>query len=228
MLLVPVQIAEVSDTETSEGDQKRQRERVLAGIGIELLVIRADQIGLAGAGQRLFDRSARGRNHLHDETADRYGIAGMQHCVRKLRADRHVRLNHRARLRMTGVGVVAVVVDVLDRHGGGKLGNAAGMIAMIVGNYQVVDLANARSFGRRGNPEGIAIVIARITGIDEHRFTAGRDVEGRLAALDVDSVNPKLSGERKAGQDEQESGSHRQKPSFRPNCNCRGESSFNA
>ena len=70
-----------------------------------------------------------------------------------------------------------------------QLRNPAHVVAMIVGNQDVVDLLEARLMSRGQDPVGVATFISRPACVDEQRLSGGTHDQCGLAALHVDEVN---------------------------------------
>ena len=69
----------------------------------------------------------------------------------------------------------------------GQFRHSANVIAMIVSNQQIIDLADARSFRHGRYTRGVPF--SWETGIDEHGFPGGGDKKRRLPALDINEVD---------------------------------------
>ena len=84
----------------------------------------------------------------------------------------------------------AVRDDGPELHPRGQLLHAADVIRVVVRDHEIVDRADARLLHCRGNALGIAQRVRRPAGIHQHRLTRRRDDERRLAAFDVDEIQP--------------------------------------
>jgi hypothetical protein len=76
-----------------------------------------------------------------------------------------------------------------NRYPTGKFGKSTYMIAVVMGNDQMIDLLNTRVLGSRHDSSGITgSAIAPVSGINEHRFARWSDEEYGVPAFDVDYV----------------------------------------
>ena len=82
-----------------------------------------------------------------------------------------------------------VVDERPDRQPLRELMGAAHVVAVEVGDDQVVDRVGTGIRGGRGDAVGIAPVEARPPGVEEHRLAGRGDEERRLAPLHVDDVD---------------------------------------
>ena len=82
-----------------------------------------------------------------------------------------------------------MIEDGFDRYFRRELGETARVIVVIVTNDDVVDLLHSRVTCRSHDAISIAVVVAIVAGIDQHRFTGGRNVEGCFAAFHIDSID---------------------------------------
>jgi hypothetical protein len=74
------------------------------------------------------------------------------------------------------------------------LGDAAGMIDVVVGEKHEVDAGDTGAFGSGNDAVGVAAFIARPAGIDEKRVVVGGDEERGLTAFDIDEVDMEIAG----------------------------------
>jgi hypothetical protein len=84
-----------------------------------------------------------------------------------------------------------VIDEIHDHHPVGELSDAAYVIAVIVGDDEVIDLLHAGSFGDVCDAISISAVEAWPAGIDEHGLSTGAYEQGRLSALDIDGIDLK-------------------------------------
>ena len=198
VLLVPGEVAQVEQAEIAVPHQHPDGAGVFGGIDVVLLKAGALRIGLAGAGERHADQVAVGGKHRHVQTLDGNGVAGFRQDVLALVALVDVGV-------VENIGIFAVLVigavvhEVHDRELFGELGHSAHVVGVVVGDHQVIDLLHARGLGRRGDAIGIAVVVPRPAGIDQHGFTGGRDQQRGLASFDVDEVDFQVPGGRQQG-----------------------------
>jgi hypothetical protein len=82
--------------------------------------------------------------------------------------------------------------------------DVAGMVPVEVRGQDVVEFLDPQRLGRRDDPIRVPVVLGRITGVDEHRLTAGRDDDHRLAALDVDDIHVERAGSPERGKRQQQ------------------------
>ncbi len=75
-------------------------------------------------------------------------------------AQRHEGLVDRLCLLVGGFDIVTVIEDFADGHLRGELRDSARVVAMVVGDYQVIDLLHTRTGRRSGDAIRIAIIIA--------------------------------------------------------------------
>ena len=75
-------------------------------------------------------------------------------------------------------------LDSVDQRG-----NSADVIAVIVGDQDIIELLAGRLDGCGDDAVGIATFVAWPTGIDQQRFARWAHDQSRLPALDVDEVN---------------------------------------
>ena len=116
--------------------------------------------------------------------------------------------------------VGAMIDEMPDRDALGELGHAAEMIAVPMGDDQMVDLGEAGVLGGRHDAPGIADrrLGRDIAGVDEQRFAGRRDEERGVAALDVDHVDVQRGAGLGGGamgpepaEHDRESGDHRER-----------------
>ena len=63
------------------------------------------------------------------------------------------------------------------------------MIAMIMGDQEIIDLRDAGLMGGSQDAVGVAAFISGPTGIDEKGLACGRHDQSRLAALYIDEID---------------------------------------
>ena len=81
----------------------------------------------------------------------------------------------------------AVIVKMLDRHLLRDVYQAPIVIAVIVGQPEVIDLLHARDLQHL--QDAIQIALAGVTGIHQQRLSGRRNEQRRLAALGVDVID---------------------------------------
>lgn len=151
-----------------------------------------------------------GGQHLNGYVFDRHGVAGLDDQVLNL-----VMLEQ-----LYVVGIVffddlavlhigAVIDKGGDFHAVGQLRRAAHMIAMIVGDEDIVEPLEFGQLGGFCNAVGIATIESAPASIDEERLTRRTDDERGLAAFDVDEKDLQhlggVEGRGKAQRDQENS-----------------------
>ena len=91
-LLVPGDVAQVSDAELAERDDAADRLRVLGLVHFLRLEARAVRVGLAAAGQRRLERRASRGDDAPVEAGDRDLVAGLRDGVLRLLVERRIHL----------------------------------------------------------------------------------------------------------------------------------------
>ena len=87
-----------------------------------------------------------------------------------------------------------MVDEAADGDLRGELGDAADVVDVIVGDDEVVDLADASLLAEGDDAVGVAGVGGGPAGVDEEAFAGGGDEEGRLTAFDVGEVDLEGAG----------------------------------
>ena len=80
--------------------------------------------------------------------------------------------------------------DGAELHARRQLLHAAHVIVVVVRDDEIVERADARLLHGGRDALGIAQRVGRPAGVDQHRLARRRDDERRLAAFDVDEVQP--------------------------------------
>ena len=109
--------------------------------------------------------------------------------------------------------------------------DTARVIAVVMGDDKIIDALHAGGDSGRQDAVRVAIIVIRITGINEHRLAGRRNVQRGFAAFDIDGIDPEiLCREQRQARSEEQSQSYRhgsyQNVTFPPNCNWRGEISL--
>src|SRR5437588_11013522 len=78
-------------------------------------------------------------------------------------------------------------------HPLGKLRDPSDMIAMIVGDNQIIDLLDSRQLGGSHDPVGISAIESRPAGVDQHRLARGAYEERCLTTFNVERIDLKRS-----------------------------------
>ena len=188
--LVLGHVAQMDGAEFSERDVDADRHRIL-GVALCGLEVRAIGIGSAGARQRRLDGLAGGRHDLHIETGDRNLVARFGDRVFGIGVELRVDLRQEFIDRGGRLGVRAVVDEMPDRDALGEFRQAAIMIAVPMGDDQIVDLGQPGIPGGRHDAPGIADRRGRrdVAGVDQQRLAGRRDEQRGVAAFDVDDVD---------------------------------------
>ncbi len=176
--------------EFSELDVDADRHRVL-GIVVARLEAGAIRIGRARAGKRGLYGRAGGGHHPHLDARDRDPVARLHDRVSRLGVELRVRFRNKVIGRRRGLNVRPMIDEMLDRDELGELGYAAEMIAVPMGDDEMVDLRQTGVLDGRHDAPGVPDrrVRRHIAGIDEERFARWRHQERGVAALDVDHVD---------------------------------------
>ena len=95
---------------------------------------------------------------------------------------------------VAGFAERAVVDEGADGDAVDELRDAAGVVDVVVGEEDVVDVVEAGALGGGGDAVGVAALIVGPAGIDEERVVVGSDEEGGLAAFDVDEEDFQVAG----------------------------------
>jgi hypothetical protein len=90
---------------------------------------------------------------------------------------------------VSGLAEGTVIDEGADGDAVDELRDAAGVVDVVVGEEDVIDVIDAGAFGGGDDAIGVAAFIAGPTGIDEERVSGGRDEESGLAAFYVDEVD---------------------------------------
>ena len=160
-------------------------------VGGRLSGVCACGIGLARAGQRLFDERAVSRDELNVESLNGKNVAGFGDDVAKFSRVEKSFVGEPAILRdaVSGFAIFAVVDEGADGNTGGELRSAANVIVVVVGDEDEINFAETGVVSGGDDAIGIAIVVAGPAGVDEEGLSEGRDEQGGLAAFDVDEIN---------------------------------------
>ena len=75
-----------------------------------------------------------------------------------------------------------------------ELGNAAGVVDVVVGEQDIVEVVQSGIFGGGNDTVGIASCVAGPAGVDEERVMVRGDEEGGLAAFYVDDEDFEVAG----------------------------------
>ncbi len=95
-----------------------------------------------------------------------------------------------------------------------QLGDATGVVIVIVGQQHVVDLADTGALGCSKNPVRITTIVVGPPCVNEQRLPGRGYKECGLAALDIDEVDPKITLGRRCGQARQKSGNKGEQDSY--------------
>ena len=95
---------------------------------------------------------------------------------------------------VTGFAERAVVDERADGDAVDELGDASGVVDVVVGEEDVVDVVEAGAFGGGGDAVGVAALIVGPACVDEERVVIGGDEERGLAAFDVDEEDLQVAG----------------------------------
>ncbi len=141
------------------------------------------------------DVFAGGGKHLHGNSFDRDEVARLDHHV--LDGDALQNLNVIAvvlfdHARVLHVG--AVIDEGADLHAVGELWNATHVIAMVMGDENVIQLFDFGGFGGLHDALGVAAVETAPAGIDQKRLSGRAYDQRSLAALHVDKIDLKRFG----------------------------------
>ena len=134
--------------------------------------LKSAQKGFETLPERRFQHRTARSNHVHAEPVHRDRVARFDLAP----ADAGANGGVSAILRSFVVAEVCSAVDEMpNRQPRGELGRSAGMVCVIVGDDEVVDLLDARLLRGGKNPVGVTPVEARPPGIDEQRLAGWRD-----------------------------------------------------
>src|SRR5579859_1866192 len=92
-----------------------------------------------------------------------------------------------------GIDVSPVIDEGADGNAIDQLRDATAVVIVIMGQQDIIDLADAGTLGCSKNPVRIAATIFRPAGVDEQRLSRWGNEEGRLAALHIDEINLKIA-----------------------------------
>ena len=95
---------------------------------------------------------------------------------------------------VAGFAQRTVIDEGADGDAGDELGDASGVVDVVVGEEDVVDVVEAGTFGGGGDAVGVASLVVGPAGIDEEGMVVGGDEEGGLAAFHVDEENLQVAG----------------------------------
>ena len=155
-----------------------------------LLEARARRVRPAGAG-RLGDRRlqhvARAGDHRDVRAGEGNLVARLHHRVRGLADQFRIHLREGGDVRSIQFDRVAVIVEMLDRNPFGQFRHAAVVVAVIVGEKQVVDLLHARELEH--SEDAAEIAFARVARVDQQRLARWRNIKGRLTALRINEID---------------------------------------
>ncbi len=185
LFLIPGEVAQIDRTKLAVGDYHADRHRVI-GVYARLIPghkAGTSRIGPAAPGKRGLQHLAVGGDHRHRQAGERNRIPGHNHRVLDLAV--HLRVHFlESRHLLSGLRAGAVIDEMRDRDPGGQFLQAAHMVAVVVGQQQVVDLLHAGRLNGRHDTVGIAAPGA--AGIDEERLAGGGDIQRRVPTLGVD------------------------------------------
>ena len=169
-LFFPCEISQIEDLEFSEVDQDAERMRIFAAIVWLRFRDLAVFVFLTASGKRMVDDIAVTADHCDLHSDDRDNVAGMSGDVLVFSCGENLLigvLNVERCSAGLGVDVCTMINECSDRNSIDQLWNAARMVVVIVGQQDIVDLADACEFCRRHDPVRIAASILWPTGVDE-------------------------------------------------------------
>src|ERR1035438_9080649 len=134
---------------------------------------------LAGRGQ-----------HLNGNALQRNGVARFHYHMQNRDALQNLNVVgvvffHHARVLHVG----AVIDESADLHAVSQLGDAAHVIAMVVGDENIVELFDFGGFGGLDNAVGVTTVETAPACVDQQGVAGGSDDERGLAALHIDKID---------------------------------------
>ena len=194
--LVPREVAEVENAGFVEREHDAKGACIFGLVGLARFRGCAIGVRLAGARQWLADHVAIRGYNFNRYAFDRQFVAGLRGDVLILRGGKNFLIGL---ITVFGNGVVrfavrAVIDEGSDGNAIDELGNASGVIVVIVGEEDVVDALEARTFGGGDNAIGVAAAVAGPTSVDKQGFAFRRDEQSGLAAFDVDEVDAEVGG----------------------------------
>ena len=155
--LVPGEVAQIGKSEGAVGEQETDRAGVLGIIDVALRGAGADGIFQAATGERLGNHGAVGRDDGNVHAFEWNAITGLNHLMLSF-GDSFVI----GEVFANDFGVLAVgpvVEPCADGNPVGQLRSAADMIAMVVGDQDIIDFLDMGFLRGLDNAAGIAAVV---------------------------------------------------------------------
>ena len=174
----------------------------------------AGRVRFSSARQRVLDHLSGGAHHHDLETGDRDLVTRLCNGVRRLPVKPRIGVFQKIVDRLVWLSIRTVIDVVPYGNASGELRNTARMIAVPVGDDQMIDLSQVRVACRGDDASGVAYRSgATVARIDQQRLARRRDKQCRVAAFDVHDVDverlrgSRLCQRRRSGQcnDRQES-----------------------
>ncbi len=191
------EISEIDEPELAERYPDAGRSRIFDRLCRVGRLRRTGRVRRSRACDRFRHDGAVAAHDLDVDALERNAVARLRHDMPAAGPNRDIRVEWPLR-RVVARRDRVVIDERMNRQAGGELGNAAGVVAMKMRDQQIVDVRNAGSFGRSGNPVRVPSAVCREAGVDEQRLPGRGLDQGGLTAFDVDEIDVQSvgSGER--------------------------------
>jgi len=168
-LLVGGKIAQIENSQFTEGDECTERSWIFCVVGKRHRRIGAIRIGLARAGERLLYHCAVGGDDFGVDSFDGENVTGFGYDVLIFASGKELLVGGENFLAefAGGFAIFSVIDESADGNAFGELRNAADVVVVIMSDQDKVDFVDTGVVSGGDDALGVAAVVAGPAGVDE-------------------------------------------------------------